>query len=204
MAHLTIAEARALADRAMQAVGHTAEEARLIADHLIDCEMRGLSYGGLPRALSIVERSRRHRGARPDPRAAETNLRRLTDIGRLTALMVARNTPSKRCSAPRLSCAAIALSRWTAPITSPTALPGSLRKHARPGASHRARACAYWGKCEGGLLRRAACLPRQLDVVPGDPPRQRRSAARSGRKGRQGPAGPDPDRDLRTSVCQPR
>jgi LDH2 family malate/lactate/ureidoglycolate dehydrogenase len=40
----------------MQAVGHTAEEARLIADHLIDCELRGLSYGGLPRALSIVER----------------------------------------------------------------------------------------------------------------------------------------------------
>jgi len=56
MAHLTIAEARWLAERTMQAIGHTAAEAALIADHLIDCELRGLSYGGLPRALSIAER----------------------------------------------------------------------------------------------------------------------------------------------------
>jgi delta1-piperideine-2-carboxylate reductase len=56
MAHLTDAEARRLAERTMQAIGHTAEEAGLIADHLIDCELRGLSYGGLPRALSIAER----------------------------------------------------------------------------------------------------------------------------------------------------
>jgi delta1-piperideine-2-carboxylate reductase len=56
MARLTIAEARALAERTMQAVGHTVEEAQIIADHLIDCELRGLSYGGLPRALSIAER----------------------------------------------------------------------------------------------------------------------------------------------------
>ena len=56
MPRLTIAEARALAERTMQAIGHTTDEARIIADHLIDCELRGLSYGGLPRALSIVER----------------------------------------------------------------------------------------------------------------------------------------------------
>ena len=56
MTRLTIAEARNLAERTMQAIGHTADEARIIADHLIDCELRGLSYGGLPRALSIVER----------------------------------------------------------------------------------------------------------------------------------------------------
>src|SRR5262245_18893114 len=46
MAHLTVAEARWLAERTMEAIGHTAEEAGLIADHLIDCELRGLSYGG--------------------------------------------------------------------------------------------------------------------------------------------------------------
>ena len=56
MTRLTVAEARGLAERTMQAIGHTGEEANLIADHLIDCEMRGLSYGGLPRALSIAER----------------------------------------------------------------------------------------------------------------------------------------------------
>ncbi len=53
---LTVAEARALAVRVMQALGHTPADAGLIADHLIDCELRGIHYGGLPRALSIAER----------------------------------------------------------------------------------------------------------------------------------------------------
>ena len=53
---LTVAQARSLAETSMAAVGHTAEESAIIADHLIDCELRGLSFGGLPRALSIVER----------------------------------------------------------------------------------------------------------------------------------------------------
>lgn len=61
---LTVAEARALAMRAMQAVGHDEADARLIADHLIDCELRGLSYGGLARAVSIVERLQRTGGRR--------------------------------------------------------------------------------------------------------------------------------------------
>ena len=42
----------------MEAVGHTRNEAEIIADHLIDCELRGLQFGGLPRALSIIERIR--------------------------------------------------------------------------------------------------------------------------------------------------
>lgn len=53
---LTVAEARGLAERVMAALGHETGDARLIADHLIDCELRGLHYGGLPRALSIAER----------------------------------------------------------------------------------------------------------------------------------------------------
>ena len=53
---LTVEQARHLVDRAMQAIGHEAGDARLIADHLIDCELRGVTYGGLARAISIVER----------------------------------------------------------------------------------------------------------------------------------------------------
>ncbi len=55
---ITIEQARLLARAAMQAVGHTDEEADTISDHLIDCELRGLSFGGLARAVSIVERIR--------------------------------------------------------------------------------------------------------------------------------------------------
>ena len=63
---LTVADARGLVDRAMRAIGHERDEAALIADHLIDCELRGVHYGGLPRALSIVERAARHGlGRRP-------------------------------------------------------------------------------------------------------------------------------------------
>ncbi len=39
---LTIADARALVERVMQALGFEHPEAALIADHLIDCELRGV------------------------------------------------------------------------------------------------------------------------------------------------------------------
>ncbi len=55
----SIGEARQLVEATMAAAGHRAEEAAIIADHLIDCELRGLGYGGLARAISIVERIRR-------------------------------------------------------------------------------------------------------------------------------------------------
>jgi delta1-piperideine-2-carboxylate reductase len=43
----------------MAALGHDATDAQLIADHLMDCELRGLRYGGLARAISIAERMER-------------------------------------------------------------------------------------------------------------------------------------------------
>jgi delta1-piperideine-2-carboxylate reductase len=56
---LTILEAHDLAARVMAALGHDAADAELVADHLIDCELRGLRYGGLARAISIAERIER-------------------------------------------------------------------------------------------------------------------------------------------------
>lgn len=56
---LAIDAARALAIAALQAVGHTWEEADIIADHLVDCDLRGLPYGGIARALSVAERIRK-------------------------------------------------------------------------------------------------------------------------------------------------
>jgi delta1-piperideine-2-carboxylate reductase len=53
---LTVAEAHQLAVRIMSTLGHDTTDATLIADHLIDCELRGLNYGGLARAISIAER----------------------------------------------------------------------------------------------------------------------------------------------------
>jgi delta1-piperideine-2-carboxylate reductase len=53
---LTLSAARSLLEAVMAAVGHDRDGAARIADHLLDCELRGVSYGGLARALSIVER----------------------------------------------------------------------------------------------------------------------------------------------------
>jgi delta1-piperideine-2-carboxylate reductase len=53
---VSVQEGHALAVAVMMAYDHTPEYAGLIADHLIDCELRGLQYGGLPRLVSIAER----------------------------------------------------------------------------------------------------------------------------------------------------
>src|SRR3984957_9823385 len=52
----TIEAASSLARQALGALGYEAGEASLIADHLLDCELRGLAYGGLARIISIGER----------------------------------------------------------------------------------------------------------------------------------------------------
>ena len=55
---LSIGEARAMVEAGMAAVGYSDAEAAIVADHLIDCELRGLGYGGLARAVSVIERMR--------------------------------------------------------------------------------------------------------------------------------------------------
>lgn len=50
---LLITEARSLIEGLMRAIDHTPGEAAVIADHLLDCELRGLGYAGIARALVI-------------------------------------------------------------------------------------------------------------------------------------------------------
>jgi delta1-piperideine-2-carboxylate reductase len=70
---LTVAEARSLVESVMKALGHDAEDSRIITDHIIDCELRGLSYGGLPRVVSIIERiGRTGKAAKPVETLHET------------------------------------------------------------------------------------------------------------------------------------
>lgn len=68
---MNVEAAQTLGQRAMQAAGYSAKDAALIADHLIDCELRGLSFGGLARGLSVIERLQ----ATATPRKAVTVLR---------------------------------------------------------------------------------------------------------------------------------
>lgn len=61
---ISIDGARALLEAVMRRQGHTEAEAVVIADHLLDSELRGLRQGGLARAISICERIARTGTAR--------------------------------------------------------------------------------------------------------------------------------------------
>src|SRR5712692_5347301 len=53
--HLSVAEARALSERAMRAIGYEPEEARILADHVIDAALCGYEYSGLPKLLNVAD-----------------------------------------------------------------------------------------------------------------------------------------------------
>ena len=55
---IAISEADQLVRSALQRVGYTPEEAVIISDHVMGCELRGVSFGGLSRAISLIDRQR--------------------------------------------------------------------------------------------------------------------------------------------------
>lgn len=57
---ISIYEATELSDRILRSFGYSADQAAVISDHLLDCELRGLSFSGLARLLSIAERLKVH------------------------------------------------------------------------------------------------------------------------------------------------
>ena len=53
---VSLERAEQLAHESLRALGYSAPECHTIAGHLLDCELRGLEYGGLARIPSIAER----------------------------------------------------------------------------------------------------------------------------------------------------
>jgi LDH2 family malate/lactate/ureidoglycolate dehydrogenase len=78
---LSVAEARDLAEGALRGIGYRDEEARIIADHVIDAALCGYEYSGLAKILNLPE-SERFRLPRRDVRAlAETEVSLALDGG---------------------------------------------------------------------------------------------------------------------------
>jgi LDH2 family malate/lactate/ureidoglycolate dehydrogenase len=48
-------EARAFAEQTLGRIGYDAEEARIIADHVVDAALCGYEYSGLPKILNVAE-----------------------------------------------------------------------------------------------------------------------------------------------------
>ncbi|MCI0755008.1 Ldh family oxidoreductase [Teichococcus vastitatis] len=70
---IAIEDARQLAERGLRGQGLPEADAALVAEHLLDCELRGLGYAGLARVVSIAERFERlRRQERPVEVLSET------------------------------------------------------------------------------------------------------------------------------------
>jgi len=79
--HLSVAEARALGERALAGIGYNAEESRIIADHVIDAALCGYEYSGLAKILNIPEHRRFAQPRRPMRILHETAVSALYDGG---------------------------------------------------------------------------------------------------------------------------
>jgi L-2-hydroxycarboxylate dehydrogenase (NAD+) len=79
--HLSVDEARALGERALRGIGYDAEEARIVADHVIDAALCGYEYSGLAKILNIPEHRRFKEPRRPMRVLRETDISVLYDGG---------------------------------------------------------------------------------------------------------------------------
>src|SRR3989442_10247273 len=79
--HLSVAEARALSERAMRGIGYEPEEAHILADHVLDAALCGYEYSGLPKLLNVAEHPRFKAPRRPLRALKETRVSVLFDGG---------------------------------------------------------------------------------------------------------------------------
>src|SRR5689334_20373155 len=78
---LSVAEAQALGEKALCRIGFTAEEAAVIATHLVDASMWGYEFAGLPRIPVIAERPEMKKPRTPVSIIRETPVSALLDGG---------------------------------------------------------------------------------------------------------------------------
>src|SRR5919199_6352235 len=78
---LSVAQAREHSERALRGIGYDAEEARIVADHVIDAALCGYEYSGLAKILNIPESPRFPLPRRPMSVVRETPVSTLYDGG---------------------------------------------------------------------------------------------------------------------------
>ena len=94
--HLSVAEARVLGERALRGIGYDAEEARIIADHVIDAALCGYEYSGLAKILNIPEHRRFRLPRRPMRVLRETLSRRFMTAATISAWWRCTTPPTPR------------------------------------------------------------------------------------------------------------
>ena len=84
---LSVGEARALSERAMRGIGYDPEEARILADHVIDAALCGYEYSGLPKLLNVADHPRFKAGRAPMRVLRETSVSVLFDGGNQNGML---------------------------------------------------------------------------------------------------------------------
>jgi L-2-hydroxycarboxylate dehydrogenase (NAD+) len=82
-----VAEARALAERAMRGVGYDQDEARILADHVIDAALCGYEYSGLAKLLNVADYPRFQAPRGPMRVLKETSVSVLFDGGNQSGML---------------------------------------------------------------------------------------------------------------------
>jgi LDH2 family malate/lactate/ureidoglycolate dehydrogenase len=85
--HLSVAEARALSERAMRGIGYDPEEARILADHVLDAALCGYEYSGLPKLLNVADHPRFRAPRRAMRVVRETSVAVLLDGGNQSGML---------------------------------------------------------------------------------------------------------------------
>ena len=84
---LDVAEARALAQASLTGIGYDTEEARIIAEHVLDAALCGYEYSGLPKILNVAEHPRQRQPRRPLRAVRETSISALYDAGNTVGML---------------------------------------------------------------------------------------------------------------------
>ena len=100
--NLSVADARDLAEGALRGVGYDDDEARIIADHVIDAALCGYEYSGLAKILNIPESRHFELPRRPMKVLRETDVSIAFDGGNnigMLALFYAAEATIKKAGA---------------------------------------------------------------------------------------------------------
>src|SRR5438093_9383064 len=84
---LSVAEARMLSEHAMRGIGYETEEARILADHVIDAALCGYEYSGLPKLLNVADHPRFKARRSPMRVLRETGVSVLFDGGNQSGMV---------------------------------------------------------------------------------------------------------------------
>ena len=93
--HLTAADAQALSERAMRGIGFDADEARILAVHVMDAALCGYEYSGLPKLLNIADSAKFKEPRHPFGVVKETAVSALIDGGNNVGMLAIHHAVQK-------------------------------------------------------------------------------------------------------------